>query len=98
MTKKGDEGEGETGETGETGESAGPAIQGADQSREAGGKKKKAAEPGGLAAGDRRRIETLFSEAERDRSRALALKAELDRLGVFERYEDRFLDLFRSGS
>jgi hypothetical protein len=44
---------------------------------------------------DLRRVEALFEEARRDRSRAMALKAELDRLGVFERYEDRFLDLFK---
>lgn len=44
------------------------------------------------------RIERLFGEAERDRGRALELKAELDRLGVFDEYEDRFLDLFREGS
>lgn len=43
----------------------------------------------------RARIEALFREAGADRTRALALKAELDRLGLFGRYEDRFLDLFR---
>lgn len=42
-----------------------------------------------------RRIESLFDEAERDRSKATELKRELDRLGVFDRYEDRFLALFR---
>lgn len=42
-------------------------------------------------------IEALFSEVERDRSRALELKALLDRNGVFASYEDRFLDLFRHG-
>jgi hypothetical protein len=41
------------------------------------------------------RIEDLFRRARQDRSQALALKAELDRLGLFRRYEDRFLDLFR---
>lgn len=41
------------------------------------------------------RIEALFKATEGDRSKALALKAELDRHGVFEEYEDRFLDLFR---
>lgn len=40
-------------------------------------------------------IESLFVAAERDRSHAVALKTELDRLGVFAAYEDRFLDLFR---
>jgi proteasome assembly chaperone (PAC2) family protein len=43
----------------------------------------------------RSRIERLFSEAREDPDRAVALKQELDRLGVFKRYEDRFLDLFR---
>ncbi|MHC5022892.1 MAG: PAC2 family protein [Planctomycetota bacterium] len=43
----------------------------------------------------RRRIETLFEAAHRDRNRAFALKSELDRLGVFKLYEDRFLDLFK---
>lgn len=42
-----------------------------------------------------RRIESLFDLVTRDRSKALELKNELDRLGVFDRYEDRFLDLFR---
>jgi len=43
----------------------------------------------------RRRIETMFNEAQNDRSKAFQLKEELDRLGVFEQYEDRFLDLFK---
>jgi proteasome assembly chaperone (PAC2) family protein len=43
----------------------------------------------------RERIETLFSEARNDRTRAVALKQELDRLHIFPQYEDRFLDLFR---
>jgi predicted ATP-grasp superfamily ATP-dependent carboligase len=42
-------------------------------------------------------IEALFSEAERDRQRALELKALLDRHGVFREFEDRFLDLFKHG-
>jgi hypothetical protein len=46
----------------------------------------------------RARIEALFAGAGRDRDRALALKAELDRHDLFKRYEDRFLDLFRQGS
>jgi len=45
----------------------------------------------------KRRIEALFEEVENDRSKAMALKNELDRHGVFEQYEDRFLDLFRKG-
>lgn len=44
---------------------------------------------------DRRRIERLFGEALHDRSRAYELKQELDRLGWFDEYEDRFLDLFK---
>ncbi len=40
-------------------------------------------------------IEDLFGAARDDRGRIDELKHELDRLGVFERYEDRFLDLFR---
>jgi proteasome assembly chaperone (PAC2) family protein len=43
----------------------------------------------------RNRIEQLFLEAEKDRNRAMRLKDELDRLGVFKQYEDRFLDLFK---
>lgn len=49
-----------------------------------------------LSALDRTRIEELFREAAADRSRAYELKAELDRLEVFQEYEDRFLDLFKS--
>ena len=41
------------------------------------------------------RIEKLFKKAHHDRARAMELKHELDRLGVFEQYEDRFLDLFK---
>jgi proteasome assembly chaperone (PAC2) family protein len=43
----------------------------------------------------RQRLEKLFEEARRDPARAAPLKDELDRLGVFKNYEDRFLDLFR---
>lgn len=41
------------------------------------------------------RIEELFAKAGQDRSQVPALKAELDRLNLFHRYENRFLDLFR---
>jgi proteasome assembly chaperone (PAC2) family protein len=41
------------------------------------------------------RIEGLFEQAAQDRSKAFELKQELDRLGVFKEYEDRFLDLFK---
>lgn len=44
---------------------------------------------------DRERIEELFRQAATDRSKAFELKRELDRLGWFKRYEDRFLDLFK---
>jgi proteasome assembly chaperone (PAC2) family protein len=49
----------------------------------------------GVTEMDRKRIENLFAHAHRERSKAFELKRELDRLGLFERYEDRFLDLFR---
>ncbi len=44
---------------------------------------------------DEQRIEQLFRQAEQDRSKAYELKQELDRLDVFNEYEDRFLDLFK---
>jgi proteasome assembly chaperone (PAC2) family protein len=44
---------------------------------------------------DEQRIEKLFALARRDRSKAYELKGQLDRLGVFDLYEDRFLDLFK---
>lgn len=51
-----------------------------------------------LADEDSERVEGLFSRALIDRSTAFELKNELDRLGVFTRYEDRFLDLFERGA
>jgi proteasome assembly chaperone (PAC2) family protein len=42
----------------------------------------------------RDRIEYLFELAEGDISRAGDLKEELDKWGIFQEYEDRFLDLF----
>jgi uncharacterized protein len=48
-----------------------------------------------IGAADERRIERLFEKAAADRSKAYELKGELDRLGVFDLYEDRFLDLFK---
>ena len=48
-----------------------------------------------LTSGDRKRIEGLFEQAVKDRSKAFELKQELDRLGVFKEYEDRFFDLFK---
>jgi hypothetical protein len=53
------------------------------------------AEEEGIGPADRQRLEGLFQEAARDRSKAFELKQELDRLGVFKEYEDRFLDLFK---
>jgi hypothetical protein len=43
----------------------------------------------------RKRIEELYDAAAKDRSKAFELKQELDRLGLFKEYEDRFLDLFK---
>lgn len=48
-----------------------------------------------LSQEEDRRIEELFAQASRDRAKAFALKNELDRLGAFRRYEDRFLELFK---
>lgn len=44
---------------------------------------------------DHKRIEELFAQAAKDRAKAFALKTELDRLGAFRKYEDRFLSLFK---
>jgi proteasome assembly chaperone (PAC2) family protein len=44
---------------------------------------------------DEQRLEDLFEQSQQDRSKAYLLKQELDRLGVFTEYEDRFFDLFR---
>ena len=40
-------------------------------------------------------IEQLFEEAGRERAKVSELEAELRRWGLFNEYEDRFLDLFR---
>jgi proteasome assembly chaperone (PAC2) family protein len=48
-----------------------------------------------VSPADERRIERLFEGARADRSKAYELKGELDRLGIFDLYEDRFLDLFK---
>lgn len=50
-----------------------------------------------LSAEDAQRVEHLFEQAEHDRSKAFILKQELDRMGVFKDFEDRFLDLFKKG-
>lgn len=52
-------------------------------------------ETGRLTAEESAEIERLFEQAARDRSQAYILKQSLDSLGVFEDYEDRFLDLFK---
>lgn len=44
---------------------------------------------------DREHIEELFAQAAKDRSKTFELKQELDILGLFKEYEDRFLDLFK---
>lgn len=44
---------------------------------------------------DEQRIEQLFRQAQKNRAKAYELKHELDRLGVYRDYEDRFLDLFK---
>jgi len=41
------------------------------------------------------KIEGLFLDAKKDKSKATELKRELDRWDLFKFYEDRFLDLFR---
>lgn len=48
-----------------------------------------------LSPEDEKVIEELFEASVSDRAKAYELKRELDRLGVFSEYEDRFLDLFR---
>lgn len=53
--------------------------------------------PSRLDNATRARIESLFDDARADRAKAMRLKNELDRLGVFEQFEDRFLDLFKRG-
>jgi proteasome assembly chaperone (PAC2) family protein len=51
-----------------------------------------------LSPEDHRRIDELFEQAAQNRSKAYELKRELDRLEAFDRYEDRFLDLFKKHS
>lgn len=53
------------------------------------------AEPEHLSGEAERKLEDLFVRAANDRSVAYELKRELDRLGVYNEYEDRFLDLFK---
>lgn len=51
--------------------------------------------PPKISLQDEQWIEQLFTQALQDRTKAYELKQELDRLGVFAEYEDRFLDLFK---
>lgn len=51
--------------------------------------------PQGIDPGLSHRIEALFAAAADNRDRAFELKELLDDHEVFERYEDRFLDLFK---
>jgi uncharacterized protein len=51
--------------------------------------------PAGNPGMDEEHIERLFAEASHDRAKAFELKTELDRLGAFRQYEDRFLALFK---
>ncbi len=41
-------------------------------------------------------IENLFRQSSQNRAKAYELKRELDRLGLYREYEDRFLDLFKT--
>ncbi len=51
--------------------------------------------PGAAGPADRQRIGALFEQAVKDRSKTFELKRELDPLGAFKEYEDRFVDLFK---
>lgn len=53
------------------------------------------AEEDRLSSAAKQRIEELFAQATKDRSKAFELKQELDRQKIFKDYEDRFLDLFK---
>ena len=49
----------------------------------------------GIPSYTRHTIEQLFQEARIDQRKATELETELRRWGLFDEYEDRFLDLFR---
>jgi len=57
-----------------------------------------AAEEPPISPEDELQVEELFSQARENRSKAYELKRQLDRLGVFDLYEDRFLDLFKKSA
>lgn len=71
--------------------SRGPGIGGAE-TKAAGGEKPE--QETGIPDEARQRIEYLFKTVAEDLSRVGELKEELDRWGLFQEYEDRFLDLF----
>jgi hypothetical protein len=90
----------QAGEEGFTVEGAEKAENGAadeDREEESAKKEEKLPAASKLDLAARKRIESLFTAATEDQAKAFALKEELDRLGVFKQYEDRFLDLFRKG-
>lgn len=49
----------------------------------------------GLPIAAKEDIEKMFNRVERGKMKPVELKQELDQWGVYEAYEDRFLDLFR---
>jgi proteasome assembly chaperone (PAC2) family protein len=65
------------------------------QTEEEGYSSAEPAEEERVRAADKQRIEKLFEHAAKNRAKAFELKQELDRLGLFKEYEDRFLDLFK---
>lgn len=84
------------GDADEEGAEEGEGEEGEDEAEEEGvTEEPPAAGPKAAAPKLRPRVEALFAQAEADRSKAFELKQELDRLGVFREYEDRFLDLFK---
>ncbi len=60
--------------------------------------KKRLADASRLPESARRHIDRLFVAARRDLARATELKRELDKWNVYDKYEDRFLDLFKKAS
>jgi proteasome assembly chaperone (PAC2) family protein len=51
-----------------------------------------------ISPADEERIERLFAEVEKDKTKAYELKQVLDQMDLFKDYEDRFLDLFKKKS
>ena len=52
-------------------------------------------DPGGIPVDARARVEELFARVYRGEADPNELRAELERWGLFEAYQDRFLDIFR---